>query len=56
MHDFHREPPLSRMLEDPLTRALMASDRVDPHHLRKLLAEAKRRIAEAALDRRSFGR
>jgi hypothetical protein len=56
MHDFHCEPPLSRMLEDPLTRALMGSDRVDPRALRKLLAEAKRRIAEAARERRSFGR
>jgi hypothetical protein len=48
MHDFHSEPPLSLMLEDPLTRALMDSDRVDPRALRELLCEAKQRIAEAA--------
>jgi hypothetical protein len=44
---FHCEPPLSQMLEDPLTQVLMASDGVDPGKLRKLLSEARQRIAEA---------
>ena len=48
MGDFHCEPPLSQMLEDPLTQALMASDGVDPRDLRELLTAARRRIAAAA--------
>ena len=44
---FHCEPPLSQMLDDPLTRALMDSDGVDPRELRALLSEARQRIAEA---------
>jgi hypothetical protein len=44
---FHCEPPLSQMLEDPLTQALMESDGVDPRELRDLLSEARQRIAEA---------
>jgi hypothetical protein len=47
MGHFHCEPPLSQMLEDPLTQALMASDGVDPGALRELLSEARQRIAEA---------
>jgi len=43
---FHCEPPLSQMLEDPVTQALMASDGVDRDALRTLLREAQRRIAE----------
>jgi hypothetical protein len=47
MRQFHCEPPLSQMLEDPLTQVLMASDGVDPGELRELLSEAQQRIAEA---------
>jgi hypothetical protein len=47
---FHCEPPLSQMLEDPLTQVIMASDGVDPGKLRKLLSEAQQRIAEAEPD------
>jgi hypothetical protein len=43
----HCEPPLSQMLEDPLTRVLMASDRVDPESLRELITTVRRRIAAA---------
>ncbi len=46
MGDFHGEPPLSQVLEDPVTQAVMASDGVDRDALRTLLREAKRRIAE----------
>jgi hypothetical protein len=47
MGHFHCEPPLSQMLEDPLTQALMESDGVDLRALRDLLCEARQRIAEA---------
>jgi hypothetical protein len=53
MHNFHCEPPLSQMLDDPLTQVLMDSDGVDLQALRELLTEAKQRIAEAAPERRS---
>ena len=52
MSKFHCEPPLSQMLEDPLTQALMESDGVDPRELRELLSEARQRIAEAELEER----
>ncbi|HYM04482.1 MAG TPA: hypothetical protein VET85_16125 [Stellaceae bacterium] len=47
MGDCRREPPLSQMLEDPMTRAVMLSDRVDVSELRLLLSAARERIAEA---------
>ena len=47
MGHFHCEPPLSQMLEDPLTHALMESDGVDPRDLREIISEARQRIAEA---------
>ena len=50
MRDFdcvHCEPPLSQMLGDPMTQALMESDGVDAGALRELLSAARRRIAEA---------
>ena len=47
MCDDYREPPLSLMLEDPLTQALMESDRVDPRALDTLIVEARERIAAA---------
>jgi hypothetical protein len=58
MGHFHCEPPLSQMLEDPLTRLLMQSDGVDPRRLRDLLDEAKQRIADTRAPRgeNPFGR
>lgn len=53
MHDFHCEPPLSQMLDDPLTHVLMESDGVDPRALRELLSAAKQRIADATPTRRT---
>ncbi len=41
------EPPLSEMLTDPMTLALMQSDGVDEGELRRLLVEAKERLAKA---------
>jgi hypothetical protein len=49
---FDREPPLSQMLDDPLTRALMASDGVDPRELHEVLNQARQRIAAADPDAR----
>ena len=56
MHNFHCEPPLSQMLDDPLTQALMDRDRVDPRALRDLLTEVQQRIAKAAPKRASARR
>jgi hypothetical protein len=53
MGNFHCEPPLSQMLEDPVTQALMASDGVDRDTLTALLREAQRRIAETERARHS---
>ncbi len=47
MDTYHCEPPLSLMLEDPLTQALMESDGVDPRMLDALISEARDRIAAA---------
>ena len=40
--DHDREPPLDDLLEDPIVRALMASDGVERREIERLLA-AKRR-------------
>ena len=55
MGDYRREPPLSQMLEDPMTRAVMLSDRVDVGELRLLLSAARDRIAEADRDGAGHG-
>lgn len=47
MGNFHCEPPLSQMLEDPVTQAVMASDGVGRDDLESLLREAQQRIAES---------
>lgn len=38
------EPPLAELLNDPLTRRLMASDGVKPEMLAGLVAEARARL------------
>jgi hypothetical protein len=50
MSKSHCEPPLSQMLDDPMTRVLMLSDGVDPRQLQHLIKEARRRIAAADRD------
>lgn len=52
MGDYHSEPPLSLMLEDPLTQVLMESDGVDPRALDELISEARDRIAAAGRQQR----
>jgi hypothetical protein len=47
MGNYHCEPSLSQLLDDPTMRALMQSDGVDPHALRSLIREAQQRIAAA---------
>lgn len=44
------EPPLSQVLDDPLTQVLMLSDGVDPRELQYLIREARQRIAAADRD------
>jgi hypothetical protein len=38
---FEQEPPLDDMFEDPIIRALMASDRVEPSDVVALLCRAR---------------
>jgi hypothetical protein len=50
MHWRHREPTLEQMLCDPIVRALMDADGVDPHELEAMLKEVGRtRRARCAL-------
>lgn len=44
---FHCEPPLSQLLDDPLTQLLMASDGVDPRALDHLISEVRDRLAKS---------
>jgi hypothetical protein len=44
MYDVRREPPLSEILRDPLTRLLMARDGVDEASLRRLLRHMSQRL------------
>lgn len=46
----HCEPPLSQLLDDPLTRLLMASDGVNPHELDRLISKVRERLAGAGTD------
>jgi hypothetical protein len=41
-----REPPLDDLLEDPIARALMASDGVERRDIERLLARQRRRWFE----------
>jgi hypothetical protein len=47
MHGRHREPTLEEMLSDPIVRALMDADDVDPHELEAMLKEVGRTLAAA---------
>jgi hypothetical protein len=54
MHWRHREPTLEQMLCDPIVRALMDADGVDPHELEAMLKEVGRTL-RAARSARSWG-
>jgi len=54
MHWRHREPTLKEMLCDPIVRALMDADGVDPHELEAMLKEVGRTLG-AARGARSWG-
>jgi hypothetical protein len=43
----HREPTLEEILSDPIVRALMDADGVDPHELKAMLKEVGRNIGAA---------
>jgi hypothetical protein len=47
MHWRHREPTLEEMLSDPIVRALMDADGVDPHELEAMLKEVARTLGAA---------
>lgn len=47
MNWYNREPPLDCLLENPLTHAVMASDRVGSEELRRILDAARERIIRA---------
>ncbi len=38
------EPPIAELLDDPITKALMASDRVRPEDVGALVETARRRL------------
>ncbi len=38
------EPPLEELMEDPITKALMTSDRVRPEDVRALVAATRRSL------------
>jgi hypothetical protein len=44
------EPPLDDLLEDPIARALMASDRVERRDIERLLARKRRSWFENEAD------
>ena len=52
----HCEPPLSQLLDDPLTRLLMASDRVNPRELDSLISKVRERLAGTDPGSRSLPR
>ncbi|HEX9489170.1 MAG TPA: hypothetical protein VF930_02730 [Stellaceae bacterium] len=54
MSKSHCEPPLSQVLDDPMTHVLMLSDGVDPRQLHHLIKEARQRMAAADRDEPSL--
>jgi hypothetical protein len=54
MYWHHREPTLEDMLSDPIIRAVMDADRVDPHELKAMLTDVGRAL-RAARGVRSWG-
>ena len=54
MYWHHREPRLEDMLSDPIIRAVMDADRVDPHELQAMLKDVGRALS-AARGARSWG-
>jgi hypothetical protein len=42
----HGEPTLEQILSDPIVRALMDADGIDPHELEIMLKEVGRRLRE----------
>ena len=54
MYWHHREPTLEDMLSDPIIRAVMDADRVDPHQLKAMLNDVGRALS-AARGARSWG-
>ena len=47
MYWHHREPTLEDMLSDPIIRAVMDADRVDPHELQAMLKDVGRALSAA---------
>ena len=47
MHRHHREPTLEEMLSDPIIRAVMDADRVDPRELKAMLKDIGRALGAA---------
>jgi hypothetical protein len=47
MYWHHREPTLEDMLSDPIIRAVMDADRVDPHELKAMLKDIGRALRAA---------
>ena len=47
MYRHHREPTLEDMLSDPIIRAVMDADRVDPHELQAMLKDVGRALTMA---------
>jgi len=47
MYRHHREPTLEDMLSDPIIRAVMDADRVDPHELQAMLKDVGRALSTA---------
>jgi hypothetical protein len=44
---YYREPSLEEMLSDPIVRAMMDADGVDPHELGAMLKEVGRNLGAA---------
>jgi hypothetical protein len=44
MNWYYREPSLEEMLSDPIVRAMMDADGVDPHRLEAMLKEVGRNL------------
>ena len=54
MHDSVPEPTIAELLDDPIARLLMASDRLSPETVWECVRDAKRKLKDSVAKRRRY--
>ena len=54
MHNSGREPTIAELLDDPIARLLMASDRLSPETVWECVRDAKRKLKDSVTKSRQY--